>query len=172
MNLLDSSTTEEINKQRRIKYQLKKDKINKNRRMFYERNKETLKIKEQPYRIKYRSSTKRKECTKRYRDKKQEDTNFQIKNATSARIRKAVQRGSKAAKTCSLLGCTIPELKLYLQSKFTNNMNWKNYGQWHIDHIKPCASFDLTVVTEQYKCFHYTNLQPLWAIDNLKKGTK
>jgi hypothetical protein len=55
-------------------------------------------------------------------------------------------------------------------------MNWKNYGKgegkWNIDHILPCASFDLTQESEQHRCFHYNNLQPLWEIDNLKKGAK
>ena len=51
-------------------------------------------------------------------------------------------------------------------------MTQKNYGEWHVDHIKPCASFDLTDPKQQEICFHYTNLQPLWAIDNIKKGSK
>jgi len=51
-------------------------------------------------------------------------------------------------------------------------MNWSNYGKWHIDHIKSCASFDLSKKSEQKKCFHYTNLQPLWAEENIKKGGK
>ena len=51
-------------------------------------------------------------------------------------------------------------------------MSWDNQGEWHIDHIIPCASFDLTNEEEQEKCFHYTNLQPLWAIDNMVKGCK
>ena len=51
-------------------------------------------------------------------------------------------------------------------------MNWDNYGQWHIDHIRPCASFNLLDPIEQKICFHYTNLQPLWAEDNLKKSNK
>ena len=49
---------------------------------------------------------------------------------------------------------------------------WDNYGEWHIDHIKPCAKFDLTKLEDQKKCFNYTNLQPLWAIDNYKKRDK
>ena len=52
-------------------------------------------------------------------------------------------------------------------------MNWKNYGTgWHIDHIRPCSSFNLRKKSEQYKCFNYKNLQPLWYLDNLIKGTK
>jgi HNH endonuclease. len=53
-------------------------------------------------------------------------------------------------------------------------MSWDNYGRdgWHIDHIRPCASFDLTDPEQQRQCFHYTNLQPLWAADNIRKGAK
>lgn len=51
-------------------------------------------------------------------------------------------------------------------------MTWANYGEWHIDHILPCASFNLSDYKEQQKCFHYTNLQPLWAVDNYKKHDK
>ena len=53
-------------------------------------------------------------------------------------------------------------------------MSWDNYGLhgWHVDHIKPCASFDLSKPIEQRKCFNFNNLQPLWAIDNLRKGSK
>ena len=71
-----------------------------------------------------------------------------------------------------LTGCTLEELKEHLASKFTEGMTFENYGKWHIDHILPCASFDLLLPEEQPKCFHYTNLQPLWAIDNMKKGAK
>ena len=51
-------------------------------------------------------------------------------------------------------------------------MTWKNHGIWHVDHIRPCASFDLTKDEEQRECFHYKNLQPLWGPDNLAKGSK
>jgi hypothetical protein len=51
-------------------------------------------------------------------------------------------------------------------------MKWDNYGEWHIDHIKTCASFDLSKSEEQHNCFHYSNLQPLWAIDNFRKHDK
>ena len=69
------------------------------------------------------------------------------------------------------MGCTIPYLKKYLESQFNEGMTWENHGEngWHIDHIKPCAAFDLTKPEEQKKCFHYTNLQPLWGNENHEK---
>lgn len=51
-------------------------------------------------------------------------------------------------------------------------MGWANYGEWHIDHIKPCCLFDLSVKEQQSECFHYTNLRPLWSKLNLKKGSR
>jgi hypothetical protein len=77
----------------------------------------------------------------------------------------------KHGNTMELTGCSKDELMKHLESKFTHGMNWDNYGEWHIDHIKPCASFDLTQPGEQQKCFHWSNLQPLWAIENMKKGS-
>jgi hypothetical protein len=76
----------------------------------------------------------------------------------------------KVAKTSVLIGCSGKELMAYLQSLFAPGMSWDNYGEWHIDHIRPCASFDLTDPAQQRECFHYTNLQPLWAADNLAKS--
>jgi hypothetical protein len=83
---------------------------------------------------------------------------------------------NKCAKSIELLGCSIHELKIYLESKFLPGMTWENHGYgndcWHIDHIIPCAGFDLTKESEQHKCFHYSNLQPLWQKDNLSKNDK
>lgn len=65
------------------------------------------------------------------------------------------------------------ELRIHLESKFKPGMSWKNYGPvWHIDHIKPCAKFDLTDPAQQRECFHWTNLQPLFALENLQKSDK
>jgi hypothetical protein len=82
------------------------------------------------------------------------------------------QKANKNNKTLELTCCTISFLKVYLEAKFTEGMSWENYGKWHIDHILPCCSFDLKNAEEQKVCFHYTNLQPLWAKDNLSKGGK
>ena len=90
------------------------------------------------------------------------------------RLRGALAGTSKSAATLELLGCSVEELKKHLENQFVKGMTWNNYGLhgWHIDHIIPCASFDLTKEEEQRKCFHYTNLQPLWAKDNYAKGDK
>lgn len=93
-------------------------------------------------------------------------------------LRSRVSAALKDAKTIkvensmSLFGCSVDELKIHLESQFTEGMSWDNYGYygWHVDHIKPCALFNLTLDSEQRKCFHYTNLQPLWAKDNLTKS--
>jgi len=71
-----------------------------------------------------------------------------------------------------LLGCTVEELRAHLEKQFKRGMSWSNYGRWHIDHIRPCASFDLTDPEQQRICFHYSNLQPLWAEENMRKGAK
>lgn len=83
------------------------------------------------------------------------------------------QHGTKKAhKTETLIGCTREFLMQHIQSQFKPGMAWNNRGLWHIDHIGPCASFDLTDPAQQRECFHYTNLQPLWASDNIRKSDK
>lgn len=92
-----------------------------------------------------------------------------LRNLIGNRIRMAI-KGCKKSSTTSLIGCTLKKAREHLEAQFQPGMTWLNQGDWHIDHIKPCASFDLTKESEQKICFHYTNLQPLWALDNLKKG--
>ena len=79
---------------------------------------------------------------------------------------------SKSKKSIELLGCSPVELKIYLENQFKDGMSWDNYGfyTWHIDHVIPLSS--AKTEEEVYKLCHYTNLQPLWAIDNLKKNNK
>jgi len=78
----------------------------------------------------------------------------------------------KATSTTELVGTTIPKLKEHIEKQFREGMTWKNHGRWHLDHIKPLASFDLTDEEQQKKAFHYKNLQPLWAEENLSKWAK
>ena len=100
------------------------------------------------------------------------DENLRISSNCRGRIYRALKGQKKSKSTEKLVGCSFSELKIYLQNKFLEGMSWSNYGEWHIDHILPCASFDLSKIEEQEKCFHYTNLQPLWGIDNLIKSAK
>lgn len=101
---------------------------------------------------------------------------YGLRSRLSSRIRQALKRYSKKKSdhTCDLLGCSLDFFFKYFESKFTGEMSWAKFrcGQIHIDHIVPCSSFDLTDRAEQLRCFHYTNLQPLWAVDNLKKSNR
>lgn len=101
------------------------------------------------------------------------DNVFRIQENLRGRVYKALRGLSKkTARTIELLGCTIEELKIYISKLFRPSMSWDNYGMWHLDHIKPCSTFDLTKEDEQKKCFNYKNLQPLWADENLTKNDK
>lgn len=109
---------------------------------------------------------------KHIKEKRKIDPIFKLIDNIRKRINNAIKTNSKSENTIRLLGCTIEDLKIHLESMFKNGINWNNYGDWHIDHIRPCNSFDLSKPKEQRKCFHYSNLQPLWAVDNLKKSGK
>jgi hypothetical protein len=91
-----------------------------------------------------------------------------------SRIRTAIKKGKKCSRTMDLVGCSIEELRKHLELQFQQGMNWYNHGifGWHIDHILPCSSFDLNDPIQQKECFHYSNLQPLWAKDNMQKRAK
>ena len=96
--------------------------------------------------------------------------NTRITYNLRARLHKALHRNQKINTTIKLLGCDVNFLKIYLKNLFSDGMTWENYGKWEIDHIVPCSSFDLSKPEEQRRCFHYTNLQPLWENENIKKG--
>lgn len=107
-----------------------------------------------------------------FRNKYATDLNRKIGSCLRSRLRKALKGNVKSKSTISLLGCTIEELKKHLESKFESGMTWDNWttNGWHIDHIRPIASFDLSDPAQQKEACSYTNLQPLWAEDNLSKG--
>jgi hypothetical protein len=117
----------------------------------------------------------KQKINKRVNQKYHNDPQFRILCTLRNRVNKALDHKTKKAyKTNELLGCDIDELEIHLEKQFKEGMTWENYGRstWHIDHIIPCASFDLTDPEQQKKCFHYTNLQPLWAKENMSKGAK
>lgn len=106
------------------------------------------------------------------RKRKLVDPEFKLLKTLRSRLATALRskNANKSKSTKELTGCDILFLKGYLEAKFTEGMSWENHGDWHVDHIRPCCSYDLTIEEEQKKCFHYTNLQPLWAKENLSKG--
>lgn len=113
--------------------------------------------------------------TKAYQKQKTAtDTNFRLAKSLRRRIGTAVKNITKLGSAVKDLGCTVSELKAYLESKFKPGMNWTNYGHkgWHIDHIKPLSKFDLSDRAQFLQACHYTNLQPLWAVENISKGNK
>ena len=164
------------------------DKYSKNRKQWREKNKEKLKIQHKKYGIAhkkekaiYDASYRRKNKDKLNKQKrdwstmmKQKFPSFRILLNLRRRINHAIKDNVKSDHTKNLLGCDLDFFLKYLESKFLPGMTWENYGfyGWHIDHIRPCSSFNLSKIEEQEKCFHYSNLQPLWAKDNLEKGSR
>jgi hypothetical protein len=98
------------------------------------------------------------------------DINYAILTRLRGRIRDALVNGSKSARTRALIGCTIDELIVHLESRFTEGMSWEVRDRIHIDHILPCSLFTLSRPSHQRVCFNYKNLQPLWKEDNLSKS--
>jgi hypothetical protein len=142
-------------------YSKNKDKIKAN----IEANREDIRIKKQNY----------------YQNNKNKINNshkLYLSNNISAKIAARIRTRIWIAiknKNCSLpeyLGCSLNELMLHLQSKFVEGMTWDNYGEWHIDHIKPLVLFDLTDVEQLKQASNFTNLQPLWWRDNIVKGAR
>lgn len=99
-----------------------------------------------------------------------------LKDALRAGMRSALQRGGvkKTESALKLVGCTPEEFRAHIEKQFLPGMTWENYGHdtWHLDHIKPCAAFNLHDPLERKACFHFTNIQPLWAKVNMHKGPK
>jgi len=126
--------------------------------------------KSKKYSKKYRSGLK---WLLRRRERYKNDQNFRLKSLLRSRFRDALisKNIKKKSHVLELTSCSMDFLKKYLSKQFENGMTWENHGEWHIDHRKPCASFDLRNEEEQRKCFHYTNLQPLWGKENKEKGS-
>ena len=114
----------------------------------------------------------KKEKAANERKRMVEDTEYKLACSLRSRINIAIKRGYKSGSAVRDLGCSISELVLHLEARFSQGMNWENWARdgWHIDHRKPLASFDLTDREQFKQACHYTNLQPLWAKENLSKG--
>ena len=102
------------------------------------------------------------------------DPAYKLTKNMRSRLHMAIKGNFKSGSAVRDLGCTIEEFKTYLEAKFLPDMTWDNWSKtgWHIDHVIPFASIDVTDREQLLPILHYTNLQPLWASDNLKKGAK
>lgn len=105
---------------------------------------------------------------------KEARSNYWLASVLRMRLSMAIRVGEKSGSAVRNLGCTISRLKSHLENQFKEGMSWDNWGRkgWHIDHIKPLSSFDLNDSEQLKIACHYTNLQPLWAFDNISKGAK
>jgi hypothetical protein len=181
--------SKEIEKEYHRKYREKnRDRVNEKQRKHYQENKENIAKSQKEYRE--RNKEKIAKMKKDYIENNKEKHNeyrkslyyrkmkthpfFKLKKCLRQRVYVLLKGGLKSKKTMELLGCSLENFKKHIESKFQEGMTWENHGLkgWHIDHIIPCASFDLTKEEEQKRCFHYSNLQPLWWIDNIKKSDK
>lgn len=176
----------EDNKERLLAKAAEYRKINSDRIKKYQANVSTEKRKQYKksqkhnssvYIQEYRSRNKDRiaQYTREYNSRSERQTEtIRLRGRLRKRMLRAIESNAKGGSAIKDLGCSIEFLKTYLESKFTVGMSWDNWGHkgWHIDHIRPLVSFDLTVHEQVKQACHYTNLQPLWAIDNLKKSGK
>jgi len=174
----------ERNKAKCLEYQKQynnqnRDRINKNRRRdnqkYYQKNKDKILEQQKQYHKQYWQSNKEKLLiyTKEYNKiRKFLDINYKLACNLRSRLSIAVKHNQKVGSAVADLGCSIEFFKSYIEQKFQTGMSWENYGEWHLDHIIPLASFDLTNTEQFLNACYYTNYQPLWAEDNLKKYNK
>lgn len=153
-------------------------KLNKNRyKQYYIDNIERI--------IQYRENTKNYQKQYRLNNKKHlnyinnkyilkkrnTNINFRILDNIRSRLRMALKNNSKKTSSIDLLSCSIEYFKQYIENQFLPEMNWNNWGEiWELDHIIPCSKFDLSILEEQQKCFHYTNYQPLFKTTEIAES--
>ncbi len=151
-----ASHREEISQMRKKRYRENYEENMRKKAEYISKNRERIRRRQAEY------------CTNRRKN----DPQYRMSTNLRTRISLALRKTNKHERTMALIGCTVQELRNYLAKLFRPGMSWGNYGQWHIDHIVPCSVFNLADPYEQKVCFHYSNLQPLWSIDNLKKANK
>lgn len=106
------------------------------------------------------------------------DPSHKLADNLRRNLRQCIHRhsGSKPSPTLDLLGCTVGEFKSFIERQWSTGMSWENWGRtrncWQLDHVRPVASFDLNDPDQLRACFHFSNYQPLWAIENAAKGAR
>ena len=110
----------------------------------------------------YRERHQKQKCNPQYR----------LARALRSRLYAAIKSQAKCGSAVYDLGCSVPDLVAHLSQQFLPGMTWANHGKWHVDHIQPLALFDLAEPKQLKQACHFTNLQPLWAVDNIRKGAR
>lgn len=164
-------------------YQSNKDKIKKVKKKYYEEHKEYFSKKNKEYGDKHREELNeyarqyrkkhQKEITAKRKEKRHTDEKYYYEIYIRNKINNYLNRYGKIKKKNNvqeILGCNYEEFKIYIESKFQDGMSWENRGEWHLDHIIPLAT--AKNYDDLIRLNHHTNFQPLWAIDNWKKGKR
>ena len=155
----------------RARYYKNKEALLKKNKEWRDKNPEKISINKKEYYLKNKAKIIEQ---KRLRDieRRKTDHMFRMKKNLRRRLSSALESKGlrKSSRTQRLIGCSVLELKSHLESMFKPGMTWENYGIWHVDHIIPLSSFDLRDEAQLLKACHYTNLQPLWAEENLRKS--
>lgn len=162
---------EHFNELRRAKYKENeeyKNKIKENCKIYREKHRDILNEHSRQYRKEHQQ-----EITQKRKEKRHNDEKYYFEIYLRNKINNYLYRYGKITKKNNvqeILGCSYQEFKKYIENKFEKGMNWNNRGKWHLDHIIPLST--AKDYDDLVKLNHYTNFQPLWAIDNLKKGSK
>lgn len=164
-----------ILEQAKIRYQNNIDKIKEYNKQYNIANFEKLRDQKKEY-IRNNKPSYDRRMREYVKKRRQSDVEYNIKYKLRCRVLNALKnnKGKKSLKTEQLLGCNVRFFRDYIKSKFIEGMSWELFmnGKIHIDHKIPCDYFDLNNEEDQKRCFHYSNMQPLWPIDNIKKGNK
>ena len=151
------ANSERRKKERKIYQDVNSEKIKQTRSIYREKNREKISATNKKWRVLNKDWTK---------ERIKNNPNFRIARLLRRRLYNAV-KCKKAGSAVDDCGCTVDVLRLHLEKQFKEGMSWSNYGEWHVDHIKPLGLFDLSDREQFLEACHYTNLRPLWKLDNL-----
>jgi len=151
----------------RAYYREHKERMSKQHAAYYAAHRQEIAHKKVRY-----NDAHREKRNSRDRQKRVTDPNYRLAWYLRARLRLAILNQQKVGSAVRDLGISIPEFRTYIETKFKPGMSWQNHGEWHLDHIRPLSSFDLTDREQFLQAAHYMNYQPLWGPENLAKGRK